>query len=62
MLDDSVLLGQLAEEFSARVRQGQMPDLEEYAGRYPALAERIRALFNAEIDSPTSPVNVSALS
>ena len=24
--------------------------------------ERIRALFNAEIDSPTSPVNVSALS
>jgi serine/threonine protein kinase len=45
MLDDSVLLGQLAEEFSARVRQGQMPDLEEYVGRYPALAERIRALF-----------------
>ncbi|HEY7296635.1 MAG TPA: DUF5076 domain-containing protein [Xanthobacteraceae bacterium] len=24
--------------------------------------ERIRALFNAEIDSPTSPVNTSALS
>jgi Domain of unknown function (DUF5076) len=24
--------------------------------------ERIRALFNAEIDSPTSPVNVSSLS
>jgi serine/threonine protein kinase len=45
MPDDSVVLGQLAEEFSARVRQGQMPDPEEYAGRHPDLAERIRALF-----------------
>ncbi len=45
MPDDSAVLGQLAEEFSARVRQGQMPDPEEYAGRHPDLAERIRALF-----------------
>src|SRR5262245_4888718 len=45
MRDDSVLLGELAEEFSARVRAGQMPKVEEYAARHPALAQRIRALF-----------------
>jgi WD40 repeat protein/serine/threonine protein kinase len=45
MADESVLLGQLAEEFAARVRQGQMPAIEEYAARHPALAERVRALF-----------------
>jgi serine/threonine protein kinase/WD40 repeat protein len=45
MPEDSVLLGELAEEFSARVRRGDMPEVEEYAGRHPALAERIRALF-----------------
>jgi serine/threonine protein kinase len=45
MPDDSVLLNQLAEEFSDRVRRGQLPSVEEYAARHPALAERIRALF-----------------
>ena len=45
MRDDSLILGQLAEEFTARVRQRQMPDIEDYAGRHPELAERIRALF-----------------
>ena len=45
MPDDSVLLGELAEEFSAKVRQGQMPQIEEYARKHPSLAERIRALF-----------------
>jgi WD40 repeat protein len=43
--DDSVLLGQLAEEFTDRVRRGQLPQVEEYAARHPALGERIRALF-----------------
>ena len=35
-----------------------------YEDRFPedGTVERIRALFNPEIDSPTSPVNVSALS
>jgi hypothetical protein len=42
---DSVMLGELAEEFSRRVRQGQLPEIEEYAVRHPNLAERIRALF-----------------
>src|SRR5262245_20983592 len=45
MPDDSVLLGELAEEFSAKARQGLMPNIEEYAQRHPGLAERIRALF-----------------
>jgi hypothetical protein len=45
MPEDSVLLGNLAEEFSERVRQGELPDLDAYARRHPALAERIRALF-----------------
>jgi serine/threonine protein kinase/WD40 repeat protein len=45
MLDTSVLLGQLAEEFTARVRAGEMPAVEDYAARHPAVAERIRALF-----------------
>jgi serine/threonine protein kinase/WD40 repeat protein len=38
-------LGELAEEFTARVRRGEMPAVEEYAARHPALAERIRGLF-----------------
>jgi WD40 repeat protein len=45
MPEDSVLLGQLAEEFSERVRRGDLPAMEDYAARHPALAERIRALF-----------------
>jgi serine/threonine protein kinase/WD40 repeat protein len=45
MADHSLLLGQLVEDFTARVRAGQLPDLEDYARRYPDLAERIRALF-----------------
>ena len=44
MTDDS-LLDQLAEEFTHRVQKGKLPDIEEYAGRYPELAGRIRELF-----------------
>ncbi len=44
MADDS-LLGQLAAEFTQRVRKGRRPDIDEYAGRYPELANRIRELF-----------------
>jgi hypothetical protein len=45
MPDDSLLLGQLAEEFTARLRSGDLPAVEDYITRHPALAERIRALF-----------------
>jgi len=37
---------QLAEEFTQRVRKGKLPEIEEYAGRYPELAGRIRELFS----------------
>jgi len=44
MTDDS-LLGQLAEEFTRKVREGKLPDMEEYAVRFPELGARIRELF-----------------
>jgi serine/threonine protein kinase/WD40 repeat protein/tetratricopeptide (TPR) repeat protein len=43
--EESILLGELAEEFSARVRGGQLPSIEEYALAHPSLADRIRELF-----------------
>jgi WD40 repeat protein/serine/threonine protein kinase len=43
------LLDQLAEEFAARVRRGERPSLEEYADRYPELADEIRGLFPAMV-------------
>src|SRR3954469_21664280 len=44
-MDDSAVLAEMAEEFAARWRRGERPDVEEYAARTPALAERVRALF-----------------
>src|SRR4051794_29104996 len=38
-------LDALAEQFLCRCRAGERPDVAEYAGRHPELAERIRALF-----------------
>jgi hypothetical protein len=46
MTDDS-LLGQLAEEFTQRVRGGKPPDIEDYARSHPELAGRVRELFPA---------------
>src|SRR4051794_4470168 len=40
-------LGDLAEEFLERRQRGERPTVEEYAARYPALAEQIRAFFPA---------------
>ncbi len=37
----------LADEFLARRRRGERPTVEEYAARYPALAEAIRGVFPA---------------
>src|SRR5579862_2193477 len=45
MLDDSAVLAELAEEFTAKVRAGELPRVEDYAGRAPHMAERIRQLF-----------------
>src|SRR5262249_14640078 len=41
------LLGQLAEEWCRRVRDGERPDLAEYTDKYPDLADEIRDLFPA---------------
>src|SRR5262249_20684979 len=38
-------VGQLAEDFMARYRQGERPALSEYTAQHPELAERIRQLF-----------------
>src|SRR4051812_33045015 len=50
-LDDPSLdpgpLGDLAEEFLERRQGGERPTIEEYAARYPAQAEQIRAFFPA---------------
>lgn len=43
----SISVESLAEEFLDRLRDGEDPDIEEYAGRYPALAAEIREFFPA---------------
>ncbi len=43
-------LGQLAEEFVSRRRQGERATIEEYAAEYPDLAEEIRDLFPTVIE------------
>jgi WD40 repeat protein/serine/threonine protein kinase len=42
-----LLLNQLAEEFAARCRRGERPDLQEYIDRHPDLADDIREAFPA---------------
>jgi hypothetical protein len=44
-LDNSLLLGQLAEEFTRAIREETMPDIEEYALKYPEIGPRLRKLF-----------------
>jgi serine/threonine protein kinase/formylglycine-generating enzyme required for sulfatase activity/tetratricopeptide (TPR) repeat protein len=44
------LLDQLADEFAARYRRGERPSVQEYAARYPDLAEAIRELFPALVE------------
>ncbi len=44
-IPESDQLDALAEEFVARWRRGERPEIAEYEARCPALAEEIRALF-----------------
>jgi WD40 repeat protein/serine/threonine protein kinase/tetratricopeptide (TPR) repeat protein len=44
---DPNAVGKLADEFLARHRRGERPDISEYTERYPALADEIRDLFPA---------------
>lgn len=46
-MSDSSLLDRLAAEFAARASAGEAPSVEEYAAKYPGLADRIRNLFPA---------------
>ena len=41
------LLGQAADEFTTRMEKGDRPDIEEYARRYPRIADAIRQVFPA---------------
>jgi serine/threonine protein kinase/WD40 repeat protein len=45
MRDDSVVIRRLAEEFLAESDTAEEPNVEAFAARNPALADRIRALF-----------------
>ena len=45
-----LLLNQLADEFAARRRAGEQPELEEYCARHPDLAADIRDLFPALVE------------
>jgi WD40 repeat protein/serine/threonine protein kinase len=48
--DRDELLDQLAQEYAERFRRGEQPGLEEYADRYPQLAQDIRELFPALLE------------
>ena len=45
-----VLLNRLADEFAARYRRGERPQLQEYCDRHPELADDIRDLFPALVE------------
>jgi hypothetical protein len=47
MPEPTVVLGELAEDFTEKVRNGHAPDIEAYASQHPEIAERIRELFPA---------------
>jgi len=44
---DESLLAALADEFAARLRRGEHPQVEEYVERHPALGERVRKVLQA---------------
>jgi WD40 repeat protein/serine/threonine protein kinase len=43
----ATLLGQIADEFTTRLNQGEKPDIEDYAARHPELADVIRQVLTA---------------
>lgn len=45
MTDPIIRMNQLAENFTARLREGKIPDIEDYAERNPELADKIREVF-----------------
>src|SRR5258708_7572342 len=49
-----LLLDSLTEEFVERLRRGESPNHQDYAQRYPDLAERICRLFPALVEIESS--------
>src|SRR5436309_1599259 len=47
---DYDLIDRLADEFAARYRRGERPTVQEYADRYPHLADDIRELLPAMVE------------
>jgi hypothetical protein len=45
-MTEDLFLNELAEEFTQRMREGKLPDVEEFANRYPQLASCIRKLLS----------------
>ena len=45
--NDESLIERLVDEFTARFRRGERPDVEEFVGRYPHLADDIREILPA---------------
>ena len=43
--DPELLIAEVAEDFLRRIELGENPSVEEYVGRYPALAETLRQVF-----------------
>src|SRR5206468_719222 len=39
------LLGQIADEFTERLHRGEQPDIEDYARRYPEIADVLRQVL-----------------
>lgn len=47
---DYALIDKLAEEFAARIRNGEEPNVEEYCGRFPDAASDLRAMLPALVE------------
>lgn len=54
------LLGQAADEFTARCSRGEQPDIEEYAARYPQIAAIVREVFPALQATPAGAAPLDA--
>jgi serine/threonine protein kinase/Tfp pilus assembly protein PilF len=46
-LSDESLVGRIADEFTERLQRGERPDVEEYAGRHPRVADLLRHVLPA---------------
>ncbi len=71
LINPTILVDELAEDFACRWRAGQRPSVDEYANRYPELADEIRSVLGAvvmmeqfkpqrEDDTPAPPNETSA--